>query len=223
MSETKPVEIELVPDATSLYIFFGGIAAGIAMPPFEFYRSAKIINENKIFIRDLAQRWYQDGLPGISNDIDSTADFIRTEIKKLNPQKIFFVGNSMGGFAAILFSTLIGQGDAIAFAPQTFISPSLKLKHFDLRWLKPIWRTYKVDSAKRRIWDLRPLLLERGGNQKISIFVSKDCRLDHVHARHLKDIAGVKVFEFNSVGHGVVRLLKETGQLPAIMAGNFNG
>lgn len=223
MNEAKPVEIELVPDASSLYIFFGGIAAGIAMPPFEFYRSSKILNENKIFIRDLAQRWYQDGLPGISNDIDSTTDFLRAEIKKLEPKKIFFVGNSMGGFAAILFSTLIGKGDAIAFAPQTFISPLLKLKHLDLRWLKPIWRAYQIGSAKRKIWDLRPLLLKQDGTQKISIFVCKDCRLDYVHARHLKDISGVKIFEFNGAGHGVVRLLKETGQLPAIMSGNFNG
>lgn len=46
----------------SLYLFFGGIQAGIAMPPFEFYQASGIFNENKLFLRDFAQSWYHAGL-----------------------------------------------------------------------------------------------------------------------------------------------------------------
>jgi len=48
----KSVEVDLSLNGSNLYIFFGGIAAGIVMPPFEFYSASKIIDENKIFIRD---------------------------------------------------------------------------------------------------------------------------------------------------------------------------
>ena len=109
-TESNAVEVELSKNRSNLYIFFGGIAAGINMPPFEFYNSAKIIDENKIFIRDFSQSWYQNGLSKISKDIDSTVNFLKLQIKTIKPHKIFFVGNSMGGYAAIMFAQLIGKG-----------------------------------------------------------------------------------------------------------------
>jgi predicted esterase YcpF (UPF0227 family) len=215
------VEVQLSEKSKNLYLFFGGIAAGIAMPPFEFYNSAKIIDENKIFIRDFEQCWYQKGLPGISNDIQSTAKYIQKWIKKIKPEKIFFVGNSMGGYAAILFATLIGRGEVIAFAPQTFISPVLRLRHIDARWSSQILKTYFKSSFKTKVWDTKTLLKNKKSSQKISIFVSKDDRLDYIHALHLKSLLNVKVFEFDGGGHGIVKLLRDQGKLPAIMSGSY--
>lgn len=150
----KPVEMELSVDGSHLYIFFGGIAAGIAMPRFEFYHASEIIEESKIFIRDLYQCWYQNGLPGISRDIHSTAQYVRDQIGRIEPDRVFLVGNSMGGYAAILFATMLRIGEVIAFAPQTFISPSLRLRHKDTRWQKQITNTYRRSMFKRKIWDL---------------------------------------------------------------------
>jgi hypothetical protein len=89
--QKQAVEVELSKDGKNLYIFFGGIAAGINMPPFEFYNSAKIIDENKIFIRDFTQGWYQNGLPKISKNINSTVTFLKQQIKGIKPHIIFFV------------------------------------------------------------------------------------------------------------------------------------
>ncbi|MCF6171050.1 MAG: hypothetical protein L3J66_08760 [Bacteroidales bacterium] len=217
----KPIEIQLSPEGTNLYIFFGGIAAGIEMPQFEFYNASKIINEHKIFIRDFQQCWYQVGLPGISEDVYSTASYIKGQVEKIKPGKVFFVGNSMGGFAAILFSCLIGEGEVIAFAPQTFISPLLRLRHRDARWRKQIFNIYMKSFFKRKVWNLKPLLLNSGTRNKISIFVSDTDKLDNVHTSHIEDIPGVKVYKSTGGGHGVVRLLRDEGKLPAIMAGTF--
>lgn len=221
MSKAKPVERELSPNASNLYIFFGGIASRIAMPPFEFYDAARIVYENKIFIRDLDQCWYHDGLPGIGNDIYSTVNYILKEIQSLKPKKVFFVGNSMGGYAAILFAALTGHGEVIAFAPQTFISPFLRMRYGDMRWSKKIFNMYRRCLFKRKIWDLKSLLLRKKCNQKISIFVSEDDQLDYIHAVHLKNISGVSIYKFNSGGHGIVRLLRDEGKLPAIMSGTY--
>jgi pimeloyl-ACP methyl ester carboxylesterase len=223
MNKGKPVEVELSPGASRLYVFFGGIAAGIAMPPFEFYNSSKIIAEHKLFIRDFRQCWYHDGLPGISHDIYSTARFIAKEIAKLNPEKVFFAGNSMGGYAAILFASLLKKGEVIAFAPQTFISPFLRFRYRDKRWRKKIFMTYKRSLFKAKQWDLKPLLTQEQWNTKISIFVSIDSRLDNIHALHLKQITGVSIYGFRGGGHGIVRLLRDEGLLPSIMAGTYQG
>ncbi|HED15647.1 MAG TPA: hypothetical protein ENI64_02330 [Gammaproteobacteria bacterium] len=221
MIENKPVELWLSPGTSRLYIFFGGIAAGISIPPFEFYNASKIIDENKIFIRDFSQCWYQDGLPNISEDIYSTANYISKEINKLSPEKVFFVGNSMGGYAAILFAALIGKGEVIAFAPQTFLSPHLRKKHRDKRWQKQIINMYKRSALKRKVWDLKPLLLRKKENLRISVFVSDDDRLDHIHAMHIKNIPGVNIYELNGGGHEIVKLLRAEGKLPAIMSGTY--
>lgn len=191
------------------------------MPPFEFYRSSKIIDENKIFVRDFTQCWYHAGLPKISSDIHSTAGFVHNEIQRLSPEQVFFVGNSMGGYAAILFAVLIGYGEVVAFAPQTFISPLLRLRYGDWRWPRQILNTYKRSLFRSKAWDIRPLLLRENRNQKISIFVSKDDRLDYIHAAHLKSIPGVNVHEFSGGGHGIVRRLKDEGRLAAIMSGTY--
>ncbi|SHE23212.1 alpha/beta fold hydrolase [methanotrophic endosymbiont of Bathymodiolus puteoserpentis (Logatchev)] len=217
----KSIQINLSSNCNKLYIFFGGIAAGIVIPPFEFYNASKIIDENKIFIRDFTQCWYQNGLPGISKDIYSTAQHIRTLIERIKPDKVFFVGNSMGGYAAIAFSSLVGTGEVIAFAPQTFISPFLRIKHKDSRWKKQIINTYRKSLLKRNIWDLRPLLLRLNTGRKISIFVSTKDKLDHIHASHIDNIHGVNIYEFDDGGHDIVKLLRDMGKLPEIMSGVY--
>ncbi len=217
----KPIEIEYSENGLNLYIFFGGISAGLGMPIFEFYNSSKILDQNKIFIRDFSQCWYQNGLPGIGKDIDSIKKYIIARIEEIKPVNIFFVGNSMGGYAAILFATLISRGEVIAFAPQTFISPLLRLKHKDFRWKEQILTTYMKSLFKRKIWNLQSLLEHSKSKLKISVFVSIDNRLDYIHALHIKNITGVNIYEFGRGGHAIVKSLKDEGKLQAIMSGTY--
>jgi len=173
----RPIEIELSKNGENLYVFFGGIAAGIAMPPLEFYNASKIIDEHKIFIRDFSQCWYQDGLYSVGDDIYSSAEKIKEHIENIKPVKLYFVGNSMGGYAAILFSCLIGAGEVIAFAPQTFISPLLRMRHGDRRWSRNVLRAYRKSFLKPKVWNLKPLMLRSNHCKKVSIFVSTEDKL----------------------------------------------
>jgi hypothetical protein len=221
MRTHEPVELLLTSGSKRLYIFFGGISTGISMPPFEFYNSARILEYSKIFIRDFEQSWYHAGLRGIGSDIHSTRDYLRSVIQEASPQTCIFVGNSMGGYAAIMFHALLGLGEAIAFAPQTFISPLMRWRHRDRRWKTQVLRTYRVSALRAKVWDLRPLMMRAGRTHKVSIFVSTDDAMDYVHAMHLKDVPGVRIFERSGGGHGLVKLLRSNGELPAIMSGDY--
>jgi hypothetical protein len=214
-----PVEFDLKPDSTRLYLFFGGISNKIAMPPFEFYNAARILDENKIFIRDFSQSWYQVGLPGLSSDIETTARYLEEQIERLKPERVFWVGNSMGGYAALLFAGLLGRGQVIAFAPQTFITPGMRLKNRDFRWGKQILHTYLRSVLKRKAWNVKPLLLKNQTSLQISIYVSGQSRLDCLHADYLADLSNIKIHQIEDGGHGVVRVLRDQGKLPAILAG----
>ena len=220
MNVAPSVLEELVPASNRLYFIFGGIAAEIGMPPFEFYNASRILTENKIFLRDFTQSWYQNGLPGLGQNVFEIAEYLAGKIRQVNPVEVCFVGNSMGGFAAILFATLIGSGTAIAFAPQTFISPIGKLRHLDLRWPKQIMATYFTTLTKRHVWDLKALLSANQSMAKIEVHVSTKDRLDLMHARRLRRVSGTTIHEYDVGGHALVRHLRDEGRLAGILQGH---
>ena len=192
------------------------------MPRFEFYNSARILNENTIFIRDLYQCYYQAGLAGISNDINSTVDYLKQEIKQIDHEKLYFVGNCAGGFAAILFSTLLDCGETITFAPLTFIDPINRIKYRDFRNSRKKIKTYLRSFLKRKVYDLKPLLSTSSSkNRNIEIFVGSGYRADYIHSTRLAGIQGVTIHAIKTNIHGVVKVLRDQGKLAQILEGNY--
>ena len=61
--------------------------------------------------------------PACGPDIDSVADHLRTITAMAT--EVVMVGNSAGGFGALLFGALLGW-EVHAFTPQTFIDPGLR-------------------------------------------------------------------------------------------------
>jgi pimeloyl-ACP methyl ester carboxylesterase len=204
---------EDIKDSPRLYIMFGGIAHALAMPPFEFFRTAQLLDHSKIFIRDFAQAWYQRGLPGIAVDAYGIRDYLARRVREIAPREVVFVGNSMGGFAALLFSGMIG-GMAIAFAPQTFISPQLRTLHNDRRWRKEIAITHASNSG-RDIYDVKPW------SRNANMFVSMDQPLDIIHAEYLQDCPNVRIHRFPKGGHSTVVHCRDQGLLPSILDGTY--
>jgi hypothetical protein len=60
---------------------------------------------------------YHNGIAGISGNIDETVAYLR---KETEPYKnVVFIGVSSGGYAAILFGSLVPVQKVVAFIPQT--------------------------------------------------------------------------------------------------------
>ena len=191
------------------------------MPPFEFYQASKIMNDTRIFIRDLRQTWYQTGLLGISSDIEETVQYLKNTINQYSPESVTMIGNSMGGFAALLFSNLVGDSRAIAFVPQTFISPIKRVLCRDWRWQKQIFNTYKDTWLKRKIWNLANLAPKK--NWRADLYVSRQHRLDYLHCLNISEIKGVTIHEYDVGGHTLVRHLKANGELAQILRNTTEG
>ena len=94
-------------------IMYGGI------PRFEFVNFfAKYFREiNQHYYIDKHKTSYHKGIDGISKNIDETVEYLRNEI--YNYEKVVFLGVSSGGYAAILFGSLLGIDHVVAFIPQT--------------------------------------------------------------------------------------------------------
>jgi len=213
----SPVSEDIIPGSKKLFLFFGGIAGAIGMPPFEFYRASRILQYSRIFLRDAGQSWYQRGLPGIGEDAHAIGDYLRDKIQESGASEIIFIGNSMGGFAALLFCSMLQMGKAIAFSPQTFISREKRHRYGDDRWLEQIERLHKGHTSTD-IDDLQPWIGSRFPHMPARVYVSTSDELDMHHVNELAAFPNIEVHHFPDGGHGLVTKLRDDGILTEILS-----
>ena len=94
-------------DSDTLIISFSGLAKQFGgIPQFEFlnFLNKHFTDINKHFYIDNYQVSYHKGINGLSTNIDETIEYLKNEIK--NYKNVIFLGNSAGGYAAILFGSL---------------------------------------------------------------------------------------------------------------------
>ena len=120
--KTKSIALDLEVPGDSLLIIFGGIAGNLGLPPFEFGRMLGGFECKKIFVRDLSQSWYCNGLPGIADSFDGMVAYLAERAKESGAKNVVTIGNSAGGYAALLAGQLLGANRVRAFSPQTFLS-----------------------------------------------------------------------------------------------------
>ena len=89
-------------------VLFGGMNNQIGMPPFEFFRLTQDLPVKRIFLRDHEQAWYHRGVRGAGNSIDEVVECLTQLFVEAKVDKVLMVGNSMGGYAALLFGNLLG-------------------------------------------------------------------------------------------------------------------
>jgi len=121
-------------DSSRTIIAFGGVNGRLGMPPFEWQKITENLDANIVFIRDIEQAWYQRLL--------GKRYLSRNELSLIDPRlgaiisgrQTITLGNSMGGYAAIAFGSLLGANLILGFSPQTFIDPVSRIRHKDWRW-----------------------------------------------------------------------------------------
>jgi len=73
-------------------------------------------NFDVLYLRNF-KKWYLGGLNGIGNNINCTIKFLKTEFAKYN--KVCCTGHSAGGYASLLFGSLLNVSNIIATEAQT--------------------------------------------------------------------------------------------------------
>lgn len=192
-------------------VAFGGIAKGLGTPVFEFMRTLSMAGVSSLFIKDPSQGWYQRPIEGLGEAPVEMAKNLGELLRNNFPGKrVVAVGNSMGGFAAIVFGCLSGLDRVIAFSPQTFINPELRLKHRDTRWQTEISQIPQI-----HLGDLKPIVALK--NVEIDIYAGEKTALDVVHARHLDELQNVHIHILPECGHDASRWLREQGKLDKLI------
>ncbi len=192
-----------------LLISFAGVGLGMGVPYFEFLKLIGDLPVQRMFVRDLEKSWYQAGLRGLADDLDEATEVLRGLVAESGAKRVLTLGNSMGGYAAILFGALLEADMVLAFGATTFANLGNRLRYLDFRPLFAHLRKASIKTKKHL--DLRWV----PGIEKPEIHIYFDVayREDRLHAQHLSKVGENVHLHPCQIGgkHHVIKKLKETG------------
>src|ERR687898_1897347 len=157
------VVLDLETESRTLLVLFGGIAGGVRMPVFEFFRLTSGFTAKKVFLRDPRRGWYQLGIPGVGDSPAAVRDLLSAAIERARAERVVMAGASAGGFAAILFGTWCAADEVIAFSPQTFVDEENRRLAGDTRWPEQIEVLLQEVDSRSATLDLLDVLPDTPG------------------------------------------------------------
>jgi hypothetical protein len=205
-------------DSSTLLVAFGGIREGFVIPVFEFSNFTARFGVKRLFVRDLRQAWYHRGVPRHGARLKDVADYLGRLIAEHDPQRVVMTGVSAGGYAALVFGTIMRADVVLAISPQTVIDPEVLAALDDHRW--DAWaEALTAAHALDRDWaDLREALPAAGNSgTRYEVYFAESDPLDKLHAERLGGLPRVKLFRFGRGGHFVVREMRASGALDNVL------
>lgn len=204
-SKINPYEIDNK-SSTKTIVAFSGMLTSLAMPKAEFFRSLNSVGVNIIFLKDFHQCWYQKGLLGVSSDVATTLDFLRSIIPP-ETEELYCLGTSSGGFAAILFGNLLSAKKTLSFSPQTYIDQKvfMKFRTPESRW---------DDMKESNYLDVKKYI---NGTTENDIYYGLGNELDSHFAEQLKNSQNCNLNLLDTESHNVAKYLKDCERLDEII------
>jgi len=197
--ENDALRIRYAPGHTrTLFVSFTGVLhgmGGIALD--EFAGSGRA--HHCLFVSDLRRTWYNG--TGLAEEI---CRIVRQKAKALGVRRIITIGNSMGGFGAILFARLLQADTAIAFTPQY---------SFDSRIVpgETRWSEYRESIAT---WEF-PTALPLRARTRYYLFSGVD-RMEMQHTELFPQAPNLALFLVGG-GHTVAQAIKDSGCLGRVI------
>jgi hypothetical protein len=213
------IHLDLDHDSSTLVVAFAGLRGFLGgFPAFEFRKILGSVNVKSAFLRDHHAAWYHRGVVDIGPDIDAVVARLRE--LSADAERVVMIGNSAGGYAALLFGALL-DCETYAFSPQAFIDPQLLREADDHRWDEELESLLASGRFDRRYADLAPALAKSKGSFHIYYGALED--IDRRHVEHVDGIDGVTIHPIENCYHRVVKHLRDTGWLLSFLLGMAEG
>lgn len=177
---------------------------------------------NVILVRDVANFWYQHGVTGLGPDVHTAAVTLRDMIARLKPSAVGTVGQSMGGYAAVLFGALLNVGQVLAFGALSYLRSDWARRDDDTRWLA-VMEALDRHPPAHRYDDLPALLASRVKASALQLVygtgpeASGPPNRDLLHAVRYAELPNAQVETIAQAPHAVVEWLIQQGRIDAYM------
>ena len=160
---------------------------------YEWYKARFCMAEKHIFLRDIKKQWY---LTGINREMDSVEKVIRFLKKEAEGYKVFTVGSSAGGFAAVLFGQFLSAERSYSFNGQFCLIDFLR---HSTEAANPVIFREQNNPSINKYYSLREYIV---CPKKIFYFYSRKNKRDVFQYEHIKDL-GIATIAFNTAHHGI--------------------
>ncbi|WP_449189765.1 hypothetical protein [Treponema lecithinolyticum] len=142
-----------------------------------------------IFVRDIYKQWYFNGINTELNTIEKTAQQLKQETRGY---QIITVGNSAGGFAAVIFGILLNAEKIFSFSGQFDLYSEIKTNPFLLK--------AKQSKDKNRYFNITNYVTKH----KIPVyyFYPYHNKEDLKQAENISNVSSVFSFKINRILHG---------------------
>ena len=173
---------------------------------FEWYHT-RVRARKHIFVRDVFKQWY---LEGINAAIDSPEKMAAWMEKETEGYEVVTVGSSAGGYAAVLYGSLLHAKRVIAFNAQFSLQGLAAAASADSN---PFIFKYR-NTERARFFDLKDKLVP---GVEYFYFLSTGCDIDMAQYRRLitPPIPGISLsfLKFSTSHHGIPFLKVALGRV----------
>lgn len=197
----------------TLLITFAVFPAADGKARFDFVRATSTLNAKRVHVRDEHQMWYQKGTPLLGDSVPEVVASLRKIIEEQNVRRVITIGNSGGGFAAILFGVMLGVDEIHAFNPPTrLVIPD------DTSFPERLLTLQKEFGPGKPFMDLRVVLeAHLRAATRITIHYSRGDKTDRRHARYLASFPNVRIIDYPVVVHHLVHFCNARGLLAPLL------
>lgn len=148
-----------------------------------------------IFIRDVFKQWYLGGVNGRLDSPQKVLEWLENETKGC---RVTMVGSSAGGYAAVLFGSLLRAERVFSFNGYFDLGPETEMEH--AAKINPLLVRYRNDPERAPFYRLAPFLHER---TPVYYFHSLFSPIDRRQRELLGARREVRVIPFRTSRHGI--------------------
>jgi pimeloyl-ACP methyl ester carboxylesterase len=179
---------------------------------------------HRIHLRDPRLRWYLHGIAGLGADRTASIVALRRIVDSLSPDRVVTLGQSMGGYGALLYGHELGAQRAVAFGALSTMDPAVAHDNGDLRWM-PVMQALVVEGLAPDSTDLVARLQARSSALELRLHYGErpDApehgvqNLDLFHARRFAALPACRVTTHADCDHAVVLHLKRQREIDATL------
>ncbi len=185
------------PGAEAVVFVFTGRAHQFGAPLSLIHPWFRTLGTSVVYVFDMDLTYYLGPLRGLGASIEANVAALRSLMAGLGATRCCCVGNSGGGFGALLYAPLLGARRSLAFSPPTMIRESLD----QVRGKVPdLDRLVAANGAV----DLRLLYAARGTWPPARIFYPASLERDSEEARNLAGLAGIALNPVDLAKHNLI-------------------
>ena len=148
-----------------------------------------------IFVRDIRKQWYVGGINSIIDTTEKLLEFLKCETKGF---MVYTLGSSAGGYASILFGSLLYANRIYAFNPQLNLFKTISQSNY---FRDPLLFNYKDDSLYNKYYDLSPFIIQSTNIFYFQSYQSKQ-DIDQYNSISPEAKANLNTIRFQTSNHG---------------------